>query len=88
VTPVDAARRLGVHETAVRTVVERENDAVATLRDGTRWLISDTVSRPYVAEVDDEIVGEAGPELFVADADAEVVEQTRRPAKRTQGKAK
>ena len=52
-TPVEAARRLGVHETAVRTVEERENDCVVTLRDDTRMLISDTVARPYVPEVDD-----------------------------------
>lgn len=52
-TPVEAAHRLGVHETAVRTVEDRESDCVVTLRDGTRMLISGTVARAYVPVVDD-----------------------------------
>lgn len=52
-TPVEAAHRLGVHETAVRTVEDRENDSVVTLRDGTQMLVSDTVARPYIPDVDD-----------------------------------
>ncbi len=78
-TPVEAAHRLGVHETAVRTVEERENDAVVTLRDGTRMLVSDTVARAYVPEVDDEVEPD-GAELDEP--------KPKAPAKRTQGKAK
>jgi hypothetical protein len=53
VTPVEAAHRLGVHETAVRTVEDRENDSVVTLRAGSKMLVSETVARAYVPEVDD-----------------------------------
>jgi hypothetical protein len=53
VTPYEAAQRLGVHETQVTTVQERAEDHVVTLRDGSRMLISATVARPYVADIDD-----------------------------------
>lgn len=85
-TLVEAARRLGVHETAVRTVEDRENDAVVTLRDGSRWLVSETVSRPYVAEVDDvpELVEEPddGAEPDAAEPEKPAKRHhNRRPAK-------
>lgn len=83
-TPVEAARRLGVHETAVRTVEDRENDSVVTLRDGSRWLISETVSRPYVAEVDDVAADEPddGAELDAAEPEKPAKRPyNRRPAK-------
>ena len=81
-TPVDAARRLGVHETAVRTVVERQNDCVATLRDESRWLISDTVARPYVAEVDDVGEDEPDDDGELDEPKPKMAEPTRRPVKR------
>lgn len=82
-TPVQAAHRLGVHETAVRTVEDRESDSVVTLRDGTRMLVSATAARAYVSEVDD--VRDDEP-----DDGAELDEPTKpkAPVKRTQGKAK
>lgn len=82
-TPVEAARRLGVHETAVRTVEDRDNDSVATLRDGTRMLVSDTVARPYVPEIDDIAEDADQP-----DSELDEPTKAKTPVKRTQGKAK
>jgi len=87
VTPVEAARRLGVHETAVRTVDERESDCVVTLRDGTRMLVSDTVARPYVPEVDDLSDDEPDDGAEPDETKPKMAEPTRRPVKRTPGKA-
>lgn len=82
-TPVEAARRLGVHETAVRTVEDRENDSVVTLRDESRWLISETVSRPYVAEIDDVITAdEPDDNAELDEPKPKMAEPTRRPVKR------
>lgn len=82
-TPVEAAHRLGVHETAVRTVEDRENDTVVTLRDESRWLISETVSRPYVAEVDDVTADEPDDGAEVEEpTKPKMAEPTRRPVKR------
>jgi hypothetical protein len=80
---VEAARRLGVHETAVRTVEDRDNESVATLRDGTRMLVSDTVARPYVPEIDD--IAEDADE---PDSELDEPTKAKAPVKRTQGKAK
>ncbi len=80
-TPVEAAHRLGVHETAVRTVYERESDRVVTLRDGTQMLVSDTVARAYVPEVDD--IAEE-PDIAELDEPA----KPKAPVKRAAGKAK
>lgn len=52
-TAVEAARRLGVHETQVVAVELRRADCVVTLRNGARMLVSDTTARAYVPEVDD-----------------------------------
>ncbi len=54
----EAARRLGVAAHQVREIEEREvdgrdSDHVVTLADGGRWLVSPTVARVYVPEVDD-----------------------------------
>ena len=81
-TPVEAARRLGVHETAVRTVEDRENDSVVTLRDGSRWLISETVSRPYVPEVDDVTADKHDDGAELDEPKPKMAEPTRRPVKR------
>jgi hypothetical protein len=79
---VEAARRLGVHETAVRTVEDREDCSVVTLRDGTLMLVSDTVARPYVAEVDD-----AKPDDEHDDAKEEAPKPAARKAAAKAGKA-
>ncbi|WP_020525842.1 hypothetical protein [Catelliglobosispora koreensis] len=69
-TKVDAAQRLGVHETAVVSVVDHSAGCVVTLRDGRVMLVSETTARAYVPEVDDpapkasRVVGEDGPELM------------------------
>ncbi len=81
-TPVEAAHRLGVHETAVRTVEDRENDSVVTLRDESRWLVSETVSRPYVAEVDDAATDEPDGGAELDEPKPKMAEPTRRPVKR------
>lgn len=84
-TPFEAAQRLGVHETAVRTVEERENDCVATLRDGRRMLVSETVARAYVPEVDDVTEPEDEPDA----AEESAPEKPKRtPAKTVKGKAR
>lgn len=84
-TPLEAAQRLGVHETAVRTVEERTADCVVELRDGRRMLVTETVVRPFVPVVDDaaeepdeaEEPGEPAPE-----------KPKRTAVKRTQGKGR
>lgn len=52
-TNAEAAARLGVAEHQVQAVEERDDDHVVTLADGGRWLVSETVARVYVPEVDD-----------------------------------
>lgn len=85
-TPFEAAQRLGVHETAVRTVEVRENDCVATLRDGRKMLVSETVARPYVPEVDDEPDGE--PDEAEETEPSTPDKPKRTPAKTVKGKGR
>lgn len=71
---VDAAARLGVHETQVAEVVEHPAGHVVSLRSGMRMLITETVARVYLPDVDDSatagfvepgkllVIGESGPE--------------------------
>ena len=84
-TPFEVAQRLGVHETAVRTVEARESDCVVELRDGRRMLVTETVARPYVPEVDDEPEGEPDE---AEEAEPSASEKPKRPAKRTAGKGR
>lgn len=90
-TPYEAAQRLGVHETAVRTVEQRASDCVVTLRDDRKILVTETVARPYVPEVDDAPAKK--PAKAVVEQPDEGIEEEaedkpKTPAKRTQGKAK
>ena len=78
-TPFEAAQRLCVHETAVRTVEERADDCVVALRDGSKMLVSETVARPYVAEIDDE------PDVEQDEVKTEAPKKAA-PAKRTGAK--
>lgn len=48
-----AAQRLGVAEHHITAIDEHPEGHVVTLRDGQRMLISATVARAYVPEVDD-----------------------------------
>lgn len=86
-TPVQAAHLLGVHETAVRTVEDRESDSVVTLRDGTRMLVSATTARAYVSEVDDVCEDESDDGAELDEPKPKMAESTRRTVKRTPGKA-
>lgn len=50
---VQAAARLGVHETMVTQVREHAAGHLVSLRSGAVMLVTDQVSRVYVPEVDD-----------------------------------
>lgn len=50
---VQAAARLGVHETMVTSVMSHPAGHLVSLRSGPVWLVTDQVSRVYVPEVDD-----------------------------------
>jgi hypothetical protein len=75
-----AAHRLGVHETQIRTLEEHPAGHLATLRDGVVMLVSETTARVYVPEIDDSatgglvearsvhVVGEDGPPPLVVPA--------------------
>lgn len=80
-TRVEAAARLGVHETMVTAVDEHPAGHLVTLRSGAVMLVSPTVSRAYVPEVDDVsgtelVVGESGPEMVTLPEGAVVAAAT------------
>lgn len=50
---VEAAARLGVHETTVTAVTEHPAGVLVSLRDGQVMLVTDQVARVYIPEVDD-----------------------------------
>lgn len=89
-TPSEAAARLGIADHRVAEVVDHPGGCVARLVDGRLMLVSDTVARPYVPDVDGpldglEAVGERGPETVTPDtggtvAPAEKPKKTRRKA--------
>lgn len=71
-----AAHRLGVHETQIRTLEEHPAGHLVTLRSGVVMLVSETTARVYLPEVDDlqpDLVGEDGPERTKLPADGAVV---------------
>lgn len=53
-TPDQAAARCGVAPREVTAAREHPAGHLADLRNGRVWLVTDTVARPYVPEVDDE----------------------------------
>lgn len=57
----EAALRLGVPAHHVADVREHEAGTVVTVRGGQQMLVTETVARPYVAEVDD-VQGDVEPE--------------------------
>jgi hypothetical protein len=50
--PEQAAARLGTVPYLVADVADHPSGHVVTLADGTRWLVTDTVARRYVPEID------------------------------------
>lgn len=83
-TKVDAAQRLGVHETAVVSVVGHPAGCVVTLRDGRVMLVSETTTRAYVPEVDDPAAEAEEPAL---EAKAETKPKTAAAKKGAKGAA-
>lgn len=74
---VEAARRLGVHETQVRSVQVHPAGFVVSLRSGPQMLISETVARVYVPEVDD--APEVTPEPVAAEKPKKAVAKKATP---------
>lgn len=69
-TPAEAAQRIGVPAHLVTDLREHPGGHVATVH-GREWLVSDTVARPYVPDVDDvepEPVRVTEPDTSAADA--------------------
>lgn len=84
---LEAARRLGLPEFHIAAIDEHPAGHVVTLRDGRRMLISATVARVYVPEVDD---AESDVEAPAAEAVAEKAEPKveDKPVKRGPGRPK
>lgn len=90
-TPVEAAARLGVHESQVTGVREHPLGHVVSLRKGHDMLVTATVARAYLPDVDDEPEGgfvEPGQSFIVGEPQASTAEPApKKPAKKTAPKA-
>lgn len=82
---VEAAARLGVHESQVRSVEECEAGHKVLLRSGVLMLVSETTARVFVPEVDEP--GDIAAENK-ADREALIKHLTPQEPKKTQRKGK
>lgn len=90
-TPEEAARRMGAPIHAIAAMREHPAGCVVTTRAGAELLVSDTVVRPYVPEVDDvddvEPKAAAEPERATEpDAEAADAKPAPRSARKTGGR--
>lgn len=67
-TPAEAAQRTGLTVSDIAAVREHPGGHVVELRNGGPLLVSSTVVRAYVPEVDDEPVRATEPDTSAADA--------------------
>lgn len=79
-TPEQAAERLGTAAHHVADITEHGDGHIVTLASGAEWLVTDTVTRPYVADVDGERTGEVAAAPDSAGGDLEDEERTTEPA--------
>jgi hypothetical protein len=87
----EAARRLNVAESHIRTVEEHSAGHVVTLRSGVRMLVSETTARVFVPEVDDvrvEIDGENVAEYVKEPVAPVAAEEKPKPVKKAAAKGK
>lgn len=90
-TPDQAAARLGIAQHQVADIAEHGDGHIVSCRDGSQWLVTPEVARPYVADVDGERTGAvaAGPDGQEADLEDEerTTEPAPKPARSRRGKS-
>ena len=84
---VEAAHRLGVHETQVRSVEECPAGHRVLLRSGVLMLVSETTARVFVPEVDEPAAGVDSGGFYIVGEDAPPPAVSGRPKVQRKGKA-